>query len=184
MLYLHTKKKTMHHLEKRLRVVAMSLLVAALCAQALPTHADAPSSLRKYGLPQTYCGTEAIPQDITTIPWIGCFTLSADHSATGTFSNHQVEVAVDANGEEVFTVDGTVITTIRFPQRASETNVPYVHVTSSGYGFCDEAGAAFCPSSITVFSRNSDRSVLFMVAECLPPTYRVCVLTQQNWLHK
>ena len=142
-----------------------------------------PSSLGPYAVINTYCGEEGIPQNVVTIPWIGCFSLSAGHSATGTFSNHQVEVAVDAAGNAVFTVDGTVVKTSHDLQRhVQETNVPYVHAGGvDGYSICPDAGPSSCPSSINVFSRNADKSVLFMVSECFPPRYRACVLTQKNW---
>lgn len=169
----------MCHLDKKLFTIAVSL---ALALGVQVTRADAPPSLAKYGLPKTYCGTDDIPRDVTTIPWIGCFILSAGHSATGTLSNHSIEVTVDADGDEVFSADGTVITINRLPQRpAYGTNVPYVYVVGSGYGFCEGAGTPYCPAHIGVFSRNADGSVLFTVSECFPPENRVCVLTQENW---
>jgi hypothetical protein len=142
-----------------------------------------PSPMAPYSSLKAYCGKDPIPQDVTTIPWIGCFYLSAGHSATGRFSNQEVEVAVDAIGNDIFTVNGTVVaTSYDSQQHVQETNVPYVHPGAAGYPICPDTGPGkFCPSAISVFSRNPDKSVLFMVSECFPPQYRVCVLTQENW---
>lgn len=157
-------------------------LAFALALGGQTTHAQAPPSMAKFAVPKTYCGTDDVPRDVTTIPWIGCFVLSAGHSATGTLSNHRIEVTVGADGYEVFTADGTEIVTNRPPQQpASGTNLPYVHVAGSGYAFCKDAGMPRCPTNIGVFSRNADHSVLFTVAECYGPEYHVCVLTQKNW---
>lgn len=108
------------------------------------------------------CGDDPIPRDAPTIPWIGCFYLSAGHSATGTFANQKVEVAVDAAGHEVFKVNGTV---------------------QSGRRICPDTAPDNCPSGIDVQSRNADKSVLFTVSECFPPRNRehVCVMTQKAW---
>jgi hypothetical protein len=98
-------------------------------------HAGAPSSLSNfYGGANKFCGTEAIPRDDETIPWIGCFILSANNSASGTFANYRVKVTVEASGKEVFTVEDTVIKQVRFPQPPIlRTNVPYVRPAGSGY---------------------------------------------------
>jgi hypothetical protein len=126
------------------------------------------------------CGDDPIPRDAPTIPWIGCFSLSAGHSATGTLANQKVEVSVDATGNEVFTVNGTVVTINRGSQ---PTNVSSVRPTGSGYAFCTDAAADNCPAGITVHSRNADKSVFFVVSECLPPRGRehVCVMKQKDW---
>lgn len=146
------------------------------------THAKTPPSLAKFGMLKTFCGTDDIPRDVTTIPWIGCFMLSAGHSATGILSNHHIEVAVSAEGEEVFTADGTVIKTNRPPQTPPHgTNVPYVYPMGSGYAFCEGTGTPYCLTDIGVHSRNADHSTIFTVSECYAPEYRVCVLTQENW---
>jgi hypothetical protein len=125
------------------------------------------------------CGQETIPRDVMTIPWIGCFSLSAGHSAIDTFSNQKVEVAVDAAGQETFTVNGTAIT-IRDPLA---TNLPYVRRSPLGYAICpdDAKSDSSCPSRIEVFFRNADKSILFVVSECLPPSNQVCAMTQKNW---
>jgi hypothetical protein len=129
---------------------------------------------------KTYCGKDPIPQDVTTLPWVGCFSLSAGHKVAGTFSNQKVEVAVDTMGKEVFTVNGTVVTRTHDPLR---TNLSYVLVSGGdGYAICPDTGPINpCPSSINVFSRNADKSVLFVVAQCLPPRFKVCVLNRENW---
>jgi hypothetical protein len=137
--------------------------------------------LGAYGCTSSYCGKGPIPRDIEEIPWIGCFSLSAGHTARGMLSNQHVEVTVDATGEEVFTVNGTVVRNVDPARSTSGTNVPFAgSMGVAGYRFCQDASRG-CPSDIEVFSRNPDKSVLFMVAECLPPNYGVCVLDQENW---
>jgi hypothetical protein len=126
------------------------------------------------------CGDEQILQNPATIPWIGCFYLSEGRSAAGTFLNQHVEIAVDSAGHEVFTVDGTVVTKAVDPQ---QTNLPFVRVGASGYVFCRNEPSDPCPTHIDVFSRNPDKSILFVVSECLPPRNRehICALSQKNW---
>ncbi len=164
---------------------ASLLAVAALLAanmQAKEQDSVAPS-LGPYGSISTYCGKKGLPRNITNIPWIGCFYLSAGHTATGTLSNQHVEVTVDATGNELFTVNGTVVTNIGGPQRPeSGTNVPVARVGGvAGYWICQDASRASCSADITIFGRYPDKSVLFMVSECLPPTHHICVLDQENW---
>jgi len=78
----------------------------------------------------------------------------------GVFAGHSVVVAVDSDGMEVYSVDGTK--------------------TYEGR-FCNDATHVSCPSSLTVLDRNPDKSVSFMMSECFSPTYHVCVTTQENW---
>jgi hypothetical protein len=176
--------KTQNHKLSMKNGLAPVLLLCGLLfghqAYALDSNS---SPLGAYASTNTFCGNEAIPQNITAIPWIGCFSLSAGHTASETFSGHNVEVAVDAAGQEAFTVDGTLVTDIFGPHRpASGTNLPFVHECSgSGYSFCQAPTSASCSPCLTVFSRNPDKSVLFMVSECFPPTNHVCVSTQRNW---
>jgi hypothetical protein len=113
---------------------------------------------------------------------VGCFYLSAGHQALGTFATHLVEVAVDATGAEVFKVDGHVV--VEMHGTPTSTNLPFVKAGGvAGYSICKgEAGRySGCPSSITIFSRDPDKVVLFVVSECLPPKYSLCVTTQENW---
>jgi hypothetical protein len=155
----------------------LALVILLFTGHRSEAQTSTASHLGVYGETSTYCGTGGITQNASAIPWIGCFSLSAGHSATGTFSNQKVEVTVDAAGQETFMVNGVAITT---SQRA--TNLPYVHPSGGGYSICPDTAPDNCPTHIDVFSRNADRSVLFMVAECFPPPlYRKCVLTQQNW---
>jgi hypothetical protein len=155
------------------------LLLAKAKAQA---QESAESPLGVYGKTSTYCGAEAIPQNPTTIPQIGCFYLSAGRGATGTFATHRVELSVNGEGKEVFKVDGTYITDNH--ETATWTNLPYVSVGGvAGYSICKEPTDrnSACPSRISIFSRNPDKTVLFMVTECLPPGYHLCVTTESNW---
>jgi len=142
----------------------------------------AQSNLGVYGKTSTYCGPQAIPRNSPTIPEIGCFYLSPGHRATGTLSTHRVEVSVDSAGKEAFKVDGALVMEAR--DTASGTKLPYVGVGGvAGYRFCEGPTDrnTGCPADITIFSRNSDKTVLFMVSECLPPEYHLCVSTQENW---
>lgn len=147
-----------------------------LCHQAAAQSSNS-SPASSYAL---LCGDDPISRDASTIPWIGCFYLSAGHSATGTFANQKVEVSVDAAGNDIFKVNGTVVTRTRDPQG---TNVPYVRPTGSGYSVCPDATSDNCSSGIDVHSHNADKTVLFVVSECLPPRNRehVCVLKQKDW---
>jgi hypothetical protein len=164
------------------------LVICGLLFSWYPAKAQSPPSrLGIYGSINAYCGRDPIPQNADIIPWIGCFLLLAGHSATGMFSNHHVDVAVDATGQEAFAVDGTLIADIDDPQRSkSGTNLPFVHAGGvAGYSFCKEDETSDpCPSKITVFSHNPDKSVLFMVLECFPPENHVCVTTQENWTYQ
>lgn len=156
---------------------------AGLLALA-PTKAQGPadSPLGVYSKTSTYCGKEAIPQNPLTIPQVGCFHLSSRHTASGTFSTHRVEVSVDDTGNEVFKVDGTLVSDTR--NTASGTNLAYVGAGGvAGYRFCEGPADrnTGCPARISIYSRDADKSVLFMVSECLAPQYHLCVLTQENW---
>ena len=173
----------MRHYEMLARIILPLPFLAMGCGFGLAEAQVFAPSLGPYGRLDSYCGTGRIPQDVATIPWIGCVYLSAGHGARGTFWNHNVEIAVGADGREAFTVDGTSITETHSPQRtASGTNMPFVRVGGvDGYWICQGTSGAACPSDITIFSRNPDKSVLFMVSECLAPTYHLCVTTRENW---
>jgi len=140
------------------------------------------SHLGAYGKTSTFCGEQPIKQNDPTIPWIGCFILTPGKKATGTFQSHKVETSVDSQGNEIFIVDGSLVKEDR--HTATWTNLPYVSEGGeAGYSFSTEATDrnSYHPSRITIFSRNPDKSILFMVSECLPPAYNVCVSTQENW---
>lgn len=95
---------------------------------------------------------------------------------------HRVEVSLDNAGNEAFKVDGALITDTG--NTASGTNLAYVGAGGvAGYRFCEGPTDRNngCPASITIYSRAADKSVLFMVSQCMGPKYRVCVLTQENW---
>jgi len=161
------------------------LIVASGLFPLFQVAAQAPPSFAPYLSVKTFCGKDPIPQNIAAIPWIGCFSLSAGHSATGTFSNQHVDVAVDASGQEIFTVNGTVVVDKNdFAQHIRETNLPYVRLEgTAGYSICPDTatGSENCPSSINIYSRNPDKSVIFMVSECVPPLYHACAMTQDGW---
>jgi hypothetical protein len=138
--------------------------------------------LGAYGRLDTYCGAGQIPHDPAEIPLIGCFYLSQGHKTAATIQNHRVEVSVNEAGEEVFSVDGSYVHEINGPQAPpSHTNLPDVRPSGSGYGICENAATGYCPTDISVFARNLDKSVLFTVAECLPPDNRICVLSKKAW---
>lgn len=170
----------------RIAVQGASPLCLALIATLNANNANAQfssplSSLGAYGRLSTWCGSKPIPRDVTALPSIGCFELSPGRSAVGTISGHRIEVSVDEKGQEVFRADGTVVTELH-DRLHRFTNLPYVHTMGvDGYKFCSDASSPSCPSDITVFSRNQDKTILFFVSKCLPPDYRVCVTTQQNW---
>jgi len=165
--------------------VALSVLLSIIgllpLAQAKAGE-PAESPLGVYGKTSTYCGAEAIPRNPPTIPQVGCFYLSAGHGATGTLATHQVELSVDGAGKEMFKVDGTRITDAH--DTATWTNLAYVSAGgAAGYSICEGPTDrnSGCPSRITIFSRDPDKAVLFIVSQCLAPEFRLCVTTQANW---
>jgi hypothetical protein len=150
------------------------------------THAQqsADSHLGVYGKLSTYCGKQVIPRDPSAIPEFGCFYLSAGRGAKGTFATHRVEISVDGAGKEAFKVDGTLV--VDTHDTATWTNLPYVMAGgAAGYSICegptDRISGLGCPSTIEVWSRNPDKTILFLVSECLPPEYRQCVVSQAGW---
>lgn len=160
-------------------ILAMTglLLVARTQAQE-----PGESHLGVYGKTSSYCGDKAVPRNEAIIPQVGCFYLSAGHRATGTLATHSVEISVDAAGTEMFKVDGQRITETH--DTASWTNLPYVTVGGvAGYSICERPTDrnSGCPASITIFSRDPDKAVLFVVVQCLPPIYHLCATTQANW---
>jgi hypothetical protein len=172
---------TLNH--RRWGPLAQLLGFGALAAYAASHAQD--SKLGSYGQLSTYCGHAPIPADATLVPQIGCFTLSPGRSAQGTLAGHLVKVSVDVRGQEVFAVDGTVVveTYDRKRQPSRFTNLAFVHTQGvAGYGICEVAtNDGWCPTHITVFGTRPDKSILFVVSECLAPGYRVCVTTQENW---
>jgi hypothetical protein len=153
----------------------------ALCLSQARAEETLPPNLGVYGKLSSYCGTKEIARNIQTIPEIGCFYLSVAHVAEGTIASHRVEISVDYAGNDVFKVDGALV--VETHDTASGTQLPYVGVGGvAGYRFCEGPTNrnTFCPVSITVFSRNSDKTILFMVSECLPPDYHSCVTTKEN----
>jgi hypothetical protein len=163
---------------ERAGMVTAVLTVGLVFAQQAIAQNPTSSHLGVYGMTSTYCGKGAVPQNVKTIPLIGCFRLSAGHEASGKFSGQMVKVVVDGAGHETFAVDGSLI-----GEMGGRPSLPFVRPAGggAGYAICQDASSRSCPSNITVFSRNADRSVLFMVMECLPPTNHVCATTQENW---
>jgi hypothetical protein len=140
------------------------------------------SKLGVYGKTSTYCGTKEIARNPQAIPDVGCFYLSSGRHAIGTLASHHIDVSVDNAGVEVFMVDGDLVVDTR--DTASGTNIAYVGASgTTGYRFCEGATDrnTGCPISLIAFSRNADKSIFFMVSECVPPNYRLCVTTQENW---
>jgi hypothetical protein len=149
-----------------------------------PTRAQVPaeSPLGSYGKLSTFCGEKAIPRNEPTIPQVGCFYLSAGHRATGTFAKHRVEVSVDDAGTEIFAVDGTRI--VDAHDTATWTNLPFVSVGGvAGYSICEGPTdrRSGCPSNINIFSKDTSKTVLFLVSKCFAPEYRFCVSSQESW---
>jgi hypothetical protein len=172
---------------KRLVMTGLGVLILAVASIFLFRHfgEEKPivAGLGRYGKLSTYCGVGQIPMNPSAIKRFGCFYLSPEHSTIGTFADHRVEAAVGANGREVFAVDGTLVQDVeRRKQEASGTNLPFVYRGGvDGYRICHGASGDGCATDIMVFSRNSDKSVLFVVDECLPPSFNVCVQSQESW---
>ena len=94
-------------------------------------------------LAKQICGKHGVKWNPRELPWIGCFGLSAGNSATSAIDGQQLEIAVDPNGKEICKVDGTI-------------------VECSG---CIKKNVRYCNTTITVISRNSDKSVFLYVAQ-------------------
>jgi hypothetical protein len=127
------------------------------------------SSLGSYGSLSGYCGNGPYLQDVQTLPFIGCFSLTNGHFSKGTFLNHAVEVSLSATGTVDLFVDGL-----------AETDNPYVHQSVLGYNLCNDTKGTSCPTRFEMMTHNQN-AYLFAITQCLPPTYRVCVMTQKNW---
>jgi hypothetical protein len=110
--------------------------------------------------------------------------MSPGHSAAGTIAGHHVQVSVDESGTESFVVDEQNVSHV-FGRGGppSGTNLPDVRGAGgdAGYAFCNSNIASDCPSQITVFSRNADKTVLLIAVECLPPDNHLCVNTKEMW---
>lgn len=61
----------------------------------------------------TWCGPNPIPRDVTALPSIGCFELSA----VGTIVGRRIDLSVDEERREVFRADGTVVTELHDPNK-------------------------------------------------------------------
>ena len=163
------------------RTLPLLLALGCLFAGRIQSQESGGSPLGPYGKTSTFCGAGAIPRDQPGIPRIGCFYLSHGHQAAGTIATHLIELSVDDAGVESFKVDGRLVTDTR--DTATWTNLPYVSAAGvEGYLICEGPTDRNrgCPASVTVFSRDPDHSVLFVVSNCFPPEYRVCVSTQAN----
>lgn len=160
------------------RALVSYSLIIVLSARASANAMDFSSDPMTGTLGSTYCRNHPIQHDNPSIPWIGCFYLSAGHHAEGTFSSHHVEAGVDPTGSEIFIVDGTVV---EAQTTESHTNLPFVRLDPVGYEFCEDSTSTSCPTQIAVFSRDSDKSILFLVSECFRPKYQYCVTSQEEW---
>lgn len=177
-------------------VVALKSALLAVYAIGIAScdigHADAQSGmgnskqgpLGAYGSPSTYCGEGSIPQNPPNLPWIGCFVLSAGHTATGDFGGHHVEVSVDQSGLETFRVDGVTVEdrdTAEGHRRGTNLNLIDVQPSLSGYAFgCNRSHG--CATKIDVFDRRPDKSVLWTVSQCGPPRIlNICALSRESY---
>jgi hypothetical protein len=165
----------------KIKFLLVAIISVTILTQAR-AQGSAPSSLGVYGKISEYCGANEIARNVQNIPAIGCFYLSAGHSAIGTFASHRVSVSVDDAGKEVFTVDGVLV--VETHDTASGTILAYIGIAGvAGYRICEGPTDNYtgCPTDITVYARNSDKTILFMVSECIAPKFYVCVSTQENW---
>jgi hypothetical protein len=142
-----------------LALLALLLLghqVEAVAQQALPT---VPGMGLYTNFADQICGKQGIiggrwnPKEL---PWIGCFGLSIGNGATGTISDHRIEVAVDTKGEEVCKIDGAAVPC---------------------QGCIDQDHD--CSTMLTVISRNTDKSVFLYFAKRV--NQYAYVTNQENW---
>lgn len=87
------------------------------------------------------CGAQGMLPNVTHVPSIGCFRLSAGNRAEGEFAGHVLTVNVDARGEAC-QVDGATF-------------------SCSG---CIDSARDGCSAMLTVHSRDGDGSVNFFVS--------------------
>jgi len=172
----------LNHLFWRLALVGVIAITCSCSPDPVEVQDSNAPRLPYYARANSYCGKGPIENNPVTIPQIGCFLLSTGHSANANFSTHHIEVAVDDSGMEVLKADGSLIK--RTNGTPTQTNLDYVKDSGSGIAVCasksDMETIHRCPAAITVFKRNSDKSILFMVSECLPPEYGLCFLDQEN----
>jgi hypothetical protein len=75
-------------------------------------------------------------------------------------ADHELEVAVDSKGEAVCKVDGmTVVRGV-----GHKSNIPNVLGTCEQLTFCSDEDGDDCAASLTVISRNSDKSIFLFIA--------------------
>jgi hypothetical protein len=125
------------------------------------------------------CGKQGVSWNPKELPFIGCFGLSSNRSASGAIGEREITVTVDSNGEESCTVDGVaVVRTV-----GNKTNVQGVFFGCSGLHFCTEIKAfgSDCSATLDVISRNSDKSVYFSIARTPSGHGNVFVTNQENW---
>jgi hypothetical protein len=173
--------------EQRERAVATPGMRSSRAARASaqPGIGDSEQGpLGSYGSLSTYCGKGPIPRNPPNLPWIGCFVVTAGHVVTGAIGGHRVAVSVDLRGVESFNVDGVTVEdrdTAEGPRRGTNLRVSDVKPSLSGYGFsCNKGGG--CATTIDVFGRRPDKSVLWTISQCGPaPIFNVCALSRENY---
>jgi len=142
-------------------VVSIAFL-AALAHAAIPAKAQAidppATALGVYAnLPVKICGKRGVQHVAANLPSIGCFALAPGAHAAGTFEEHQFVVEVDAAGME----------RCRLDEKASQCDG------------CVVKGAVECSTTLTVLSRDADRTVVFYFARKIRD--RAYVTNQENW---
>jgi len=136
-----------------------SLLVFPIGSAAQPALPTVPGMGLYSNFADQICGKEGLKGarwNPEVLPWIGCFGLSSENSATGTISGHRFEAAVDSRGEEACKIDGAA-------------------VRCQGCIDMDRD----CSTMMSVISHNADKSVFFYFAQKVGEhTY---VTNQENW---
>ncbi len=164
----------MRQLVKNICYICLVLFLSVGLA-SLPKHAQAQLSV--WGKAGTYCGQKLVPLNPTKLPSLGCFQLSSGHSAKGIFAGNKIDLSITEQGQEVVKANGVVVT---------NSGGSTVRLGGAGYLFCSVAASptnpfpSSCATQIDVFSRNPDKSVLFIVSECVLPQYQVCASDQDN----
>jgi hypothetical protein len=111
------------------------------------------------------CGNRGATWNLKELPFIGCFGLSIGRTASGIVEGRQVDISVDAKGEVICKIDGTVvIETSKVPRMLSITTVPAIRGKcgrSAELAFCTDEDAQDCPVRLHTLTHNPDKSLYF-----------------------
>jgi hypothetical protein len=140
-------------------IMTVLLLGLQLEAAAQPARPTFPGMGRYSDVANAICGKEGVTGtrwNPNELPWIGCFGLSSEGSASGVIAGHRLEVGVNSQGQDICKIDGAA---------------------ASCQGCIDKDSD--CSAMLAVISRNKDKSVFFHFSQKVwGNSY---VTNQENW---